>query len=47
MGSYFLPDKKKEESQLQKISKDSVKTTQEQALGMMSEVIKDLLFNTK
>jgi len=47
MGSYLLPDKKKEESQLQKISKDSVKTTQEQALGMMSEVIKDLLFNTK
>jgi len=48
VGSYFFhPEKKKEESQLTKISRDSVKTTLEQAQGMMAEVMKDILFNTK
>jgi len=47
MGGYFLPEKKKEESQLTKISRDSIKTTLEQANGMMSEVLKDVLFNAK
>jgi len=47
MGGYFLPEKKKEESQLTKISRDSIKTTLEQANGMMSEVMKDVLFNSK
>lgn len=46
VGAYFLPsDKKKEESQLAKITKDSIKVTLEQATGMMSEVTKDLMFN--
>lgn len=45
-SSYFLPsEKKKEESQLTKITKDSIKVTMEQATGMMSEVTKDLIFN--
>jgi len=45
-SSYFVPsDKKKEESQLTKITKDSIKVTMEQATGMMSEVTKDLIFN--
>jgi len=47
MGGYFLPEKKKEESQLTKISRDSIKTTLEQANGMMAEVMKDVLFNSK
>jgi len=47
MGGYFLPEKKKEESQLAKISRDSIKTTLEQAHGMMAEVMKDILFNSK
>lgn len=47
MGGYFLPDKKKEESQLTKIARDSVKTTLEQAHGVMAEVMKDILFNSK
>lgn len=47
-SSYFLPsDKKKEESQLSKVTKDSIKVTLEQATGMMSEVTKDLIFNHK
>jgi len=46
VGSYFLPtEKKKEESQLAKINKDSIKVTLEQVTGMMSEVTKDLMFN--
>jgi COP9 signalosome complex subunit 5 len=47
LGGYFVPDKKKEESQLTKIARDSIKTTLEQAHGMMAEVMKDVLFNTK
>jgi len=39
-------DKKKEESQLSKIAKDSTKTTLEQVHGIMSQVIKDVLFNS-
>ncbi|KAK3245194.1 proteasome regulatory particle subunit RPN11 [Cymbomonas tetramitiformis] len=46
VGSFFLPsEKKKEESQLTKISHDSTKTTVEQVKGIASQVIKDLLFN--
>jgi len=48
VGAYFLPaEKKKEESQLAKITKDSIKVTLEQATGMMSEVTKDLVFNNR
>jgi len=47
VGGYFLPEKKKEESQLTKIARDSIKTTLEQAHGMMAEVMKDILFNSK
>eukprot|EP01111_Echinosteliopsis_oligospora_P013855 TRINITY_DN507_c0_g1_i1.p1 TRINITY_DN507_c0_g1~~TRINITY_DN507_c0_g1_i1.p1 ORF type:complete len:332 (-),score=101.13 TRINITY_DN507_c0_g1_i1:80-1075(-) len=48
-ATYFAPaaDKKKEETQLSKATKDSIKTTLEQVHGMMSEVSKDLLFNYK
>lgn len=46
VGSFFYPsEKKKEESQLTKISHDSTKTTVEQVKGIASQVIKDLLFN--
>eukprot|EP01106_Pelomyxa_sp_JSP_P006797 TRINITY_DN20_c0_g1_i2.p1 TRINITY_DN20_c0_g1~~TRINITY_DN20_c0_g1_i2.p1 ORF type:complete len:369 (-),score=116.88 TRINITY_DN20_c0_g1_i2:70-1107(-) len=38
-------DKKKDESQLAKLSRDSAKTATEQLHGMMSQVLKDLLFN--
>eukprot|EP01121_Diplochlamys_sp_Union-15-3_P004424 TRINITY_DN1455_c0_g1_i1.p1 TRINITY_DN1455_c0_g1~~TRINITY_DN1455_c0_g1_i1.p1 ORF type:complete len:337 (+),score=69.38 TRINITY_DN1455_c0_g1_i1:105-1115(+) len=46
MGGMFLPDKKKEESQLSKLTKDSAKTTIEQVHGLMSQVIKHVLFNS-
>jgi len=48
-ATYFAPssEKKKEETQLSKATKDSIKTTLEQVHGMMSEVSKDLLFNYK
>ncbi|KAL0393854.1 UNVERIFIED_CONTAM: COP9 signalosome complex subunitb [Sesamum latifolium] len=40
------PRKKEEESQLTKITRDSVKITVEQVHGLMSQVIKDILFNS-
>eukprot|EP01103_Thecamoeba_quadrilineata_P006839 TRINITY_DN16575_c0_g1_i1.p1 TRINITY_DN16575_c0_g1~~TRINITY_DN16575_c0_g1_i1.p1 ORF type:complete len:327 (+),score=41.64 TRINITY_DN16575_c0_g1_i1:1-981(+) len=46
MGGFFLPERKKEESQLSKLTKDGAKTTIEQVHGMMSQVMKDILFNT-
>jgi len=45
MGSYFLPEKKKEESQLSKLTKDSSKLATEQVHGMISQVTKRTLFN--
>jgi COP9 signalosome complex subunit 5 len=44
-SQYFASSKKKEESQLSKISKDSTKLTMEQIQGLMSQVIKNALFN--
>jgi len=41
----FFSAKKKEDSQLTKITKDSTKMTLEQLQGLMSQVIKDRLFN--
>ncbi|KZV47651.1 hypothetical protein F511_14437 [Dorcoceras hygrometricum] len=38
--------KKEEESQLNKITRDSAKITVEQVHGLMSQVIKDILFNS-
>lgn len=38
--------KKEEESQLAKITRDSAKITVEQVHGLMSQVIKDILFNS-
>jgi COP9 signalosome complex subunit 5 len=45
MGSFMFSEKKKEESQLAKLTKDSTKTTMEQVHGLMSQVMKDVLFN--
>lgn len=45
IGSYFVHEKKKEESQLSKVTKDSSKTSIEQVNGLMSQVIKNVLFN--
>jgi len=45
MGGYLAPEKKKEESQLAKLTKDSTKTTIEQVHGLMAQVMKDILFN--
>eukprot|EP00164_Ancoracysta_twista_P000489 GFYU01000654.1.p1 GENE.GFYU01000654.1~~GFYU01000654.1.p1 ORF type:complete len:331 (-),score=98.00 GFYU01000654.1:223-1215(-) len=45
LSGYYVPEKKKEESQLSKITKDSSKFTTEQVHQVMSQVIKDLLFN--
>jgi len=44
MGGYFT-ERKKEESQLAKITKDSSKITVEQVHGLITQVMKDLLFN--
>nr|ABK24758.1 unknown [Picea sitchensis] len=48
VGSFLVPPqrKKEEESQLAKITKDSSKITVEQVHGLMSQVIKDILFNS-
>lgn len=46
MGPYLLPDRDKSESQLSKVTKDSVKISMEQVHGMMSQVLKDILFNS-
>ncbi|XP_059461605.1 COP9 signalosome complex subunit 5a-like [Corylus avellana] len=40
------PRKKEEESQLAKITRDSAKITVEQVHGLMSQVLKDILFNS-
>jgi COP9 signalosome complex subunit 5 len=45
IGTYFLHERKKEESQLSKVMKDSSKTCIEQCNGLMSQVIKNVLFN--
>ncbi|KAL5972736.1 proteasome regulatory particle subunit RPN11 [Asimina triloba] len=48
LGSFLVPSqrKKEEESQLAKITRDSSKITVEQVHGLMSQVIKDILFNS-
>ncbi|CAA7408199.1 unnamed protein product [Spirodela intermedia] len=48
LGSFILASQKKkeEESQLAKIARDSSKITVEQVHGLMSQVIKDTLFNS-
>ncbi|KAL2633314.1 hypothetical protein R1flu_004793 [Riccia fluitans] len=47
IGGFLMPPqrKKEEESQLAKITRDSSKITVEQVHGLMSQVIKDILFN--
>jgi len=45
MGSYFVPDRKKEESQLSKLTKDGCKVAIEQITGIMTQVMKDSLFS--
>jgi len=45
MGSYFLPERKKEESQLSKLTRDSSKVAIEQITGIMTQVMKDNLFS--
>jgi len=47
MGGFFIPEKKKEDSQLSKITKDSSKVAIEQVTGVMTQVMKDNLFNIK
>jgi len=44
-GGMFFPEKKKEESQLSKVTKDGTKTAIEQVHGLMTQVLKDSLFN--
>ncbi len=41
----YFSGKKKEESQLTKIARDSTKITLEQVQGLMTQVIKNALFN--
>jgi len=41
----MMGEKKKDESQLSKLTKDAVKTTMETVHGLMSQVMKDSLFN--
>eukprot|EP01130_Rhizamoeba_saxonica_P014726 TRINITY_DN6450_c0_g1_i1.p1 TRINITY_DN6450_c0_g1~~TRINITY_DN6450_c0_g1_i1.p1 ORF type:complete len:322 (+),score=78.70 TRINITY_DN6450_c0_g1_i1:33-998(+) len=47
MGNFFMPSNKKgnEESQLSKVTKDASRSTGEQVQAIMSQVIKDHLFN--
>jgi len=47
MGGYFMPEKKKDESQLSKLAKDSSKVALEQVTAVMTQVMKDNLFNLK
>jgi len=47
MGGFFMAEKKKEESQISKLSKDSSKVALEQVTGVMTQVMKDNLFNLK
>ncbi|XP_077238343.1 COP9 signalosome complex subunit 5-like [Tasmannia lanceolata] len=48
LGSFLVPAqrKKEEESQLAKITRDSSKITVEQVHGLLSQVIKDIVFNS-
>ncbi|XVF48168.1 hypothetical protein PTKIN_Ptkin03bG0169300 [Pterospermum kingtungense] len=46
IGPLGPPRKKEEESQLAKITRDSAKITVEQVHGLMSQIIKDILFNS-
>jgi len=46
IGGFYVPsDRKKEDSHLSKIARDSSKMCTEQVHGLMSQVIKDTLFN--
>jgi len=48
MGGYFMAsEKKKDESQLSKLSRDSSKVALEQVTAVMTQVMKDNLFNLK
>jgi COP9 signalosome complex subunit 5 len=48
MGGFFMPEqKKKEESQLSKLNRDSSKVALEQVTGVMTQVMKNNLFNLK
>lgn len=47
IGAYVLPEKKREESPLLKLTKDSSKIALEQVTGIMTQVLKDNLFNMK
>jgi len=47
MGGFFVPEKKKDDSQLSKITKDSSKVALEQVTGVMTQVMKDNIFNLK
>lgn len=48
IGAFFVPAQRKreEDSQLAKITRDSSRITVEQVHGLMSQVIKDILFNS-
>ncbi|KAI7847185.1 JAB1/Mov34/MPN/PAD-1 ubiquitin protease-domain-containing protein [Circinella umbellata] len=45
MGGYYGDRKKNDESQLGKLTKDSCKITSEAMHGLLSQVLKDLIFN--
>ena len=48
VGGFLLPsDRKREDGQLLKISRDAAKAAVEQAKGMSSQLVKDLLFNLR
>ena len=46
MGGYYGDRKKNDESQLSKVTKDSSKITVEAVHGLLSQVLKDQVFNT-
>ena len=43
MGGYFMPEKKKDESQLSKLTKDSSKVALEQVTAVMTQVMKGIV----
>jgi COP9 signalosome complex subunit 5 len=47
MGGFFMPERKKEESQLSKLTRDSSKVALEQVTGVMTQVMKNSLFNVR
>eukprot|EP00735_Rhodelphis_limneticus_P009101 TRINITY_DN2540_c0_g1::TRINITY_DN2540_c0_g1_i1::g.19091::m.19091 TRINITY_DN2540_c0_g1::TRINITY_DN2540_c0_g1_i1::g.19091 ORF type:complete len:341 (+),score=36.76,sp/Q54PF3/CSN5_DICDI/68.42/9e-169,JAB/PF01398.16/1.9e-30,Prok-JAB/PF14464.1/2.2e-05,UPF0172/PF03665.8/0.23,UPF0172/PF03665.8/1.3e+02 TRINITY_DN2540_c0_g1_i1:57-1079(+) len=47
LGGYLMPEKKKEENPLSKIQKDCAKLSNEQVNGLISQVIKNELFNKR